>query len=688
MAEIASNDEARRELVRLSDLIIEHDARYHGRDDPTISDTEYDDLRRQFDELAARYPDQAGDLAATRSIGAEAGAGFAKVAHARPMLSLGNAFDDDDVREFVARVRRFLSLDECEEVALVAEPKIDGLSASLRYEAGQLARGATRGDGAVGEDITRNIRTVSDIPHRLPGTAPDILEVRGEIYMRKEDFLELNRAQEQSGGRSFANPRNAAAGSVRQLDASVTASRPLRFFAYALGEVSQVPATSHWDMLEHLKGWGFATNPLAERCPDVEEALAQYRQIVEQRAALDYDLDGVVYKVDRLDWQDRLGVAGRAPRWAVAHKFPAEQATTVISAIEIQVGRTGALTPVARLDPVTVGGVVVSNATLHNEDEIARKDVRVGDTVVVQRAGDVIPQVVSVVPEKRPGDSQPFEFPVTCPCPRATAAMRAEGEAVRRCTGGVTCPYQAVERLRHFVSRNALDIEGLGDIQIRRFWEDGLIARPGDIFRLWERAGEIAEREGWGEKSVSGLLAGIEARREIGLDRLIYGLGIRHVGESTARLLAANYGTVAAWRRAMLAAATDTGSEAYGDLVNIDQIGETVAGELLAFFREKSTLIMLLDLEGELTVLPFAAPEERESQVSGKTVVFTGTLSTMSRAEAKARAESLGARVAGSVSRKTDIVVAGADAGSKATKAEALGVTVIDEQEWIELAGS
>ena len=688
MAQIATDEEARQELVRLSDLIIEHDARYHGRDDPTIPDAEYDDLRQQFDDLAARYPDQAGDLAATRSVGAEAGAGFARVAHSRPMLSLGNAFDADDVREFVARVRRFLSLEEGEEVALVAEPKIDGLSASLRYEAGLLVRGATRGDGAVGEDITRNIRTVGDIPHRLPGAVPDILEVRGEIYMRREDFLELNRAQEQSGGRSFANPRNAAAGSVRQLDASVTASRPLRFFAYALGEVSEAPAASHSDMLERLKSWGFATNPLAERCSDVEEALAQYRQIIEQRAGLPYDLDGVVYKVDRLDWQDRLGVAGRAPRWAVAHKFPAEQATTVVNAIEIQVGRTGALTPVARLDPVTVGGVVVSNATLHNEDEIARKDVRIGDTVVVQRAGDVIPQVVSVIREKRPEGSHPFEFPVTCPCPRATAATRAEGEAVRRCTGGVSCPYQAVERLRHFVSRNALDIEGLGDIQIRRFWEDGLIARPGDIFRLWEREGELVEREGWGEKSVNGLLDGIEARREIGLDRLIYGLGIRHVGESTARLLAANYGTVAAWRKAMLAAVTDTGSEAYHDLVNIDQIGETVAGELLVFFREASTLIMLLDLEGELTVLPFAAPEERESPVSGKTVVFTGTLSTMSRAEAKARAESLGARVAGSVSRKTDIVVAGADAGSKATKAEALGVTVIDEQEWIALADS
>ena len=688
MSEIATDEEARRELVRLSGLIIEHDAHYHGRDDPTISDAEYDDLRRQFDDLAARYPDQAGDLPATRNIGAGAGAGFTKVTHARPMLSLGNAFDADDVREFVARVRRFLSLEEGEEVALVAEPKIDGLSASLRYETGQLVRGATRGDGAVGEDITRNIRTVRGIPHRLPGAVPDILEVRGEIYMRKEDFLELNRAQERSGGRSFANPRNAAAGSVRQLDASVTASRPLHFFAYALGEVSQVPAASHSDMLERLDSWGFATNPLTHRCSDVEEALVQYRRIVEQRAGLPYDLDGVVYKVDRLDWQDRLGVAGRAPRWAVAHKFPAEQATTVVNAIEIQVGRTGALTPVARLDPVTVGGVVVSNATLHNEDEIARKDVRVGDTVVVQRAGDVIPQVVSVVTEKRRQDSRPFEFPVTCPCPRATAATRAEGEAVRRCTGGVACPYQAVERLRHLVSRNALDIEGLGDIQIRRFWEDGFIPLTGDIFRLWERADDIVEREGWGKKSVDGLLAGIEARREIGLDRLIYGLGIRHVGESTARLLAVNYGTVAAWRKAMLAAVTDTESEAYHDLVNIDQIGETVAGELLAFFREKSTLIMLLDLEGELTVLPFAAPEERESPVSGKTVVFTGTLSTMSRAEAKARAESLGARVAGSVSRKTDLVVAGADAGSKATKAEALGVTVIDEQGWIELADS
>ena len=692
MAESATDAEERRELTRLSGVLAKHDARYHGADDPTIDDTEYDGLRRRYDELAARHPDIAAGLPASTDIGAAPAAGFAKVAHARPMLSLSNAFDDNEVREFVTRVKRFLTLDADTTVALVAEPKIDGLSAALRYENGHLVRGATRGDGTVGEDITRNIRTIGDIPHQLHGEAPEVLEVRGEIYMRREDFLELNRAQESAGNRPFANPRNAAAGSVRQLDASVTEGRTLHFFAYGYGEVSDLPATTQSGFLDLLNGWGFKINPMTLRCEDVEDALKQYRVIVEERVRLPHDLDGVVYKVDRLDWQDRLGMAGRAPRWAVAHKFPAEQARTMVNAIEIQVGRTGALTPVARLEPVTVGGVVVSNASLHNEDEIARKDIRVGDTVVIQRAGDVIPQVVSVVAEERPKDSKPYDFPEVCPCKHRTTATKTDGEVVRRCAGGLSCPYQAVERLRHFVSRDALDIEGLGDTQIQRFWDDGLIGRPGDIFRLKKRADALMDREGWGEKSVAGLLAAIENRREVDLDRLIYGLGIRHVGQSTARLLAAHYRSIETWRTAMCAAATRdsdaSGQEAYSDLVNIDQIGEVVAAELLSFFREPRTLDMLADLESEVSVRPFEQADSAASEITGKAMVFTGTLSSMSRAEAKARAESLGARVTGSVSRKTDLVVAGTDAGSKADKARALDVTVISEEEWLRISGA
>ncbi len=677
--------DAERELERLAAEIARHDEAYHGRDEPEVSDAEYDALRRRFDALAARYPALARTLAPTLAVGAAPAAGFAKVAHSRPMLSLANAFGEEEVGEFVARVRRFLSLDADARVDLVAEPKIDGLSATLRYEEGRFVQGATRGDGTTGEDITRNLRTVADIPERLRGAAPAVLEARGEVYMEREDFLALNRAQEAEGAKVFANPRNAAAGSLRQLDATITAGRKLRFLAYAWGEVSEAPAATHSGFLERLRAWGFRVNPLARTCAGAEEALAHYAEVAARRAALPHDIDGVVYKVDRLDWRERLGVAGRAPRWAVAHKFPAERAETVLRAIEIQVGRTGALTPVARLEPVTVGGATVSNATLHNEDEIRRKDIRAGDTVTVQRAGDVIPQVVGVVLDRRPAGSAPWTPPETCPCPVAARAERGEGEAVRRCAGGLACPFQAVERLRHFVSRDAFDIEGLGEKQIRAFWDDGLVARPGDIFRLKDRAEEIAAREGWGEKSVENLLAAIENRRRIGLDRLVYGLGIRQVGQATARLLAANYGGIAAWRDAM-AEAADRESDAWADLLNIDQIGASVAGDLAGFFAEPRNREMLADLEGELDVQPFAAPAAVESPLAGKTVVFTGTLSAMGRAEAKARAESLGARVAGSVSRKTDYVVAGADAGSKAAKAAALGVAVLPEEDWLAMA--
>jgi DNA ligase (NAD+) len=682
--------EAEEVLAALAVEIAHHDERYHGQDDPEISDAEYDALRRRFDAIAERFPSIARTLAPSTAVGAAPATGFAKVTHSRPMLSLSNAFDAEEVAEFEARIRRFLSLAAEEPVELVAEPKIDGLSASLRYVNGRFVQGATRGDGTVGEDITRNLRTIDDIPNRLEG-APETLEIRGEVYMRKDDFRALNQAQESAGGKAFANPRNAAAGSLRQLDSTITARRKLRFFAYSWGEVTERPADTQAGFLDRLRGWGFQTNPLTRLCGSVDELLAQYTAIGEQRATLPYDIDGVVYKVNRLDWQDRLGMVSRAPRWAIAHKFPAEQAETILRAIDIQVGRTGALTPVARLEPVTVGGVVVSNATLHNEDEVRRKGVRVGDTVVIQRAGDVIPQVVRVIEEKRPATSVPFEFPSVCPCELKTAVTRLEGEAVRRCGGGLACPFQAVERLKHFVSRDAFDIEGLGEKQIQAFWQDGLVTQPGDIFRLKRHEAALKQREGWGEKSVDNLLAAIEERRTIGLDRMIYALGIRQVGQATARLLAANYGTLDAWRAAMLEAGkTPSGddasaekpNDALADLLNIDQIGMSVANDLIAFFAEEQTLDIVADLEEELDIQPFAVPVAGDSPVAGKTVVFTGTLATMGRSEAKARAESLGAKVAGSVSKKTDYVIVGADAGSKAAKAEALGVAILSEEEW------
>jgi DNA ligase (NAD+) len=678
--------QAKAELARLTAEILRHDALYHQQAAPEISDAEYDALRQRLEAIEARFPKLIRPDSPSHRVGAAPAGGFAEVIHAVPMLSLNNAFDDEEVAEFLARIRRFLGLDAGQEIDLVAEPKIDGLSCSLRYEKGALVQAATRGDGARGENVTANVRTIADVPARLRGKVwPDVLEVRGEIFMRRDEFQKLNKRQEAAGDKIFANPRNAAAGSLRQLDAKITASRPLHFAAYHWGEVSASLGKTIQEAREHFTGWGFATNEPARLCHDLGEALAYYREVMDGRPKLPNDIDGVVYKVNRLDWQARLGFVSRAPRWAIAHKFPAEQAQTILRAIDIQVGRTGALTPVARLEPITVGGVVVSNATLHNEDEIARKDVRVGDTVVVQRAGDVIPQVVSVVLEKRPRKSAPYVFPDHCPvC--GSQAMREPDEAVRRCTGGLICPAQAVERLKHFVSRDAFDIEGLGSKHIVAFWQDKLIQTPGDIFRLKHHAAAIAEREGWGAQSAGKLLAAIESRRTIALDRFIYALGIRQVGQATARLLARHYATLEQWRQCMTAAA-DPESGEYADLLNIDGVGPALAADLIGFFSETHNLEVLDDLSGELKIVPLAPVRASGSPIAGKTVVFTGTLETMSRGEAKARAESLGAKVAGSVSKKTDYVVVGADAGSKAKKAADLGVATLSEAEWRSLIG-
>ena len=668
--------------AQLAEDIRAHNAAYYQEDAPTVSDAEYDALFAQLVALEDAFPDLRTEDSPTRTVGAAPAQGFAKVRHTVPMLSLGNAFDDEDVGEFLARIRRFLNMGEDEPLEIVGEPKIDGLSVSLRYERGVFVRGATRGDGSEGEDITANLRTIGDIPNEISGDVPDVLEVRGEVYLAKSAFRALNEAQETAGAKVFANPRNAAAGSLRQLDSTVTASRPLRMFAYSWGELSADIAETQWGFLKTIAAWGFQTNPISRLCTSLEDILSLYSDIGELRAALDYDIDGVVYKVNRLDLQNRLGFVSRAPRWAIAHKFPAEQATTVLNGIDIQVGRTGSLTPVARLEPVTVGGVVVSNATLHNEDEIRRKDVRVGDTVIVQRAGDVIPQVVRVVEDKRPAGSEPYAFPVTCPvC--GSEAVRDEDEAVRRCTGGLICSAQVVERLKHFVSRNAFDIKRLGAKHIVAFHADGLIDGPADIFRLEDRKDELLEREGWGAQSVENLLAAIRERRTIGFDRFIYALGIRQVGQATARLLARNYGTLDAWRNAM-SEAQDRESQAYQDLLDIDGIGESVTNDILAFLHEDHNRTVLDNLDSLLEIEPLAAVAN-DSPVAGKTVVFTGTLEKMTRSEAKARAEALGAKVSGSVSAKTDLVVAGPGAGSKAKKAAELGVETIDEDAWLEL---
>ena len=680
------------ELERLAAEIAHHDRLYYTRDAPEISDAEYDRLRQRNSAIEARFPELVRADSPSRRVGAAPATGFAKVTHTVPMLSLENAFDEQDVRDFFAGIRNFFRRPEDvarvaeDAIEVMAEPKIDGLSAAVRYEGGRLALGATRGDGVTGEDVTANIRTVASIPKQLAGSGwPDILEVRGEIYMEREGFFAVNAEREAAGEPLFANPRNVAAGSLRQLDPAITARRPLKFFAYAWGEASAPFARSHAEALRHFHDWGFTVNPRSRLCRGVEEVLAAYREIGADRAALPYDIDGVVYKVNDLALQNRLGMVSRAPRWALAHKFPAQQAQTVLNDIVIQVGRQGSLTPVAVLEPITVGGVVVQRATLHNEDEIARKDVRIGDTVIVQRAGDVIPQIVSVVLERRPKDAKPYRFPDHCPICNSLA-VREEGMAARRCTGGLICAAQAVERLRHFVARDCFDIEGLGAKHIAEFWEDKLIRSPADIFRL--TAGKIADREGWGEVSATKLIAAIDGRRLISLDRFINALGIPQVGQATARLLARHYKSLKAWRKAMEAAAKDPEGEAAQELDTIEQIGPSLAADLRAFFSERHNRDTLDDLETEVTVADFAAPRVAGSPIAGKTVVFTGTLQKMTRPEAKSRAEALGAHVAGSVSKKTDLVVIGADAGSKATKARDLGVKTIDEDEWLKLVGA
>jgi DNA ligase (NAD+) len=684
-----SAEEAAAELQRLAREIAAADEAYHGKDRPVMTDAAYDALVRRNALIEREFPKLKRADSPSLRVGAAPSTKFAKATHARPMLSIDNAFSDEDVAEFEARIRRFLKLDADTPLAFTAEPKIDGLSLSIRYEGGALKVAATRGDGAVGENVTANVMTVAGIPSSLK-KAPDILDVRGEIYMSHTDFLALNENLEAAEEEPFANPRNAAAGSLRQIDAAVTASRPLRFFAYAWGEVSTPLADTQMKSVERLAALGFPTNPLLKRCSSVAEMLAHYKLIEGRRASLGYDIDGVVYKVDRLDYQERLGFVSRSPRWALAHKFPAEQASTEVLAIDIQVGRTGALTPVARLKPVTVGGVVVSNATLHNQDEIERKDVRVGDTVVVQRAGDVIPQIVEVVADK-PRGKRRYVFPETCPA-CGSHAVREDGEVVRRCTGGLICPAQAVERLRHFVSRGAMDIEGLGEKQIEALFADKTIAEPADIFTLAARQkkGEIdlyaykekkkdGTRTPTNEKSVENLFAAIEAARRPPLDRFINALGMRHIGETNARLFAVHYGTIEAFCAAAIAAGE--GGEAYDDMLSIEGVGALVAGGVVEFFKEAH------NSDAVARLLKYVEPQEMKraasgSPVAGKTVVFTGTLETMTRDEAKANALALGAKVAGSVSAKTDIVVAGPGAGSKLKDAQKHGVKVMTEEEW------
>ena len=683
---------AKAELERLAAEIAEHDKRYHQEDAPTISDAAYDALRRRNEAIEARFPHLVRADSPSRRVGAAPAAKFAKVRHAIPMLSLGNAFAPEEVADFVARVRRFLRLGADEAVELTAEPKIDGLSCSLRYQSGMLVNAATRGDGVVGEDVTANVRTIADIPHRLRGkSVPAICEIRGEVYMSHADFAALNRRQEAAGLQTFANPRNSAAGSLRQLDASITASRPLKFFAYSYGEMSALPAQTQSGVLRWLGDCGFTINPLIKVCCNVEELLAYHQDIERRRATLGYDIDGVVYKVDRLDWQQRLGFVSRTPRWAIAHKFSAEKATTIVEAIDIQVGRTGALTPVARLKPVTVGGVVVSNATLHNEEEIARLGVRVGDTVTIQRAGDVIPQVLGVV-EDKPRGEKPYRFPKTCPCSLKTAVVReaiAGGEegARSRCSGEFACPYQKVEHLIHFVSRRAFDIDGLGEKQIALFFDEGWVKEPADIFTLEARNHRIKlqEVEGFGETSVRNLFNAIAARREISLERFVYALGMRHVGETTARALARGYGSWRAFHDAGLKLA-EADEETRQEMDNLDQIGDTVIDSIAAYFGEAHNRGIVERLTGEVRILDAEQPTA-SSPVAGKTVVFTGSLEKMTRDEAKAMAERLGAKTAGSVSKKTDYVVAGPGAGGKLGKAAELGVKVLSEDEWFALIG-
>ncbi|MCD7060116.1 NAD-dependent DNA ligase LigA [Pelagibacterium xiamenense] len=696
---------ARAELDRLHAVLERADKAYFQEDAPEITDAEYDAAKRRYLEIEAKFPEIRRADSLSEKVGAAPAEGFAKVRHAVPMLSLGNAFDDDDVADFVARGRKFFEREQGLELAFTAEPKIDGLSASLRYENGVFVRGATRGDGTEGEDITENLRTIGDIPKKLAGSGwPDVLEVRGEVYMTHADFAALKARSAAEGGQDYVNPRNTAAGSLRQKDPAVTAKRNLKFFAYGWGELSAPLAETQYEAVQKLGAFGFVVNPLMIRTTSTEEMLEHYRRIEAQRATLGYDIDGVVYKLDNLRLQERWGFVARAPRWAIAHKFPAEQATTILTGIDIQVGRTGTLTPVARLQPVTVGGVVVENATLHNEDYIAGRDstgapirdgydIRVGDTVIVQRAGDVIPQIVAIVPEKRPADSVPYAFPHQCPECGSEAVREAHPktgklDARRRCTGELICPAQAVEQLKHFVSRDALDIDGLGDKQIAAFHADGRVMQAADIFTLRERDArslkKLKDQEGWGETSVKKLFDAIDARREPELDRFIFALGIRHVGETTATLFAKTFGTFAAFRETAQAAGHGE-EEARAALLGIDGIGETVVQSVGAFFANERNEKAIDDLLAEVTPQVYAVAAAADSAVAGKTVVFTGSLERMTRSEAKAMAERLGAKVSGSVSAKTDLVVAGPGAGSKLKQAESLGVQVISEDDWFDL---
>ncbi|WP_187393008.1 NAD-dependent DNA ligase LigA [Maritimibacter fusiformis] len=694
--------QARAELARLTALIARANRAYHAEDAPEISDAEYDAAKRRNAAIEARFPDLKRDDSPSEQVGAAPAEGFSEVRHRVRMLSLKNAFDDDELAEFDAGVRSFLGLSADAPLAYIAEPKIDGLSLSLRYEGGTLVEAATRGDGTVGENVTANARSIKDIPQQIDG-APDVLEVRGEVYMSHADFAALNERQSANGGKTFANPRNAAAGSLRQIDPAVTAARPLRFFAYAWGEVSAPLAETQSGALDRLERLGFATNPLTRVCTDLDAMRAHYAEIEAQRATLPYDIDGVVFKVDDLALQARLGFRSTTPRWAIARKFPAELAWTRLQAIDIQVGRTGALSPVARLAPVTVGGVVVSNATLHNEDYIAGrsssgeeirggKDIRIGDWVQVYRAGDVIPKVADVDLSKRPDDAVPYVFPTTCPdC--GSEAVREEGDAVRRCTGGMACPAQAVEKLKHFVSRGAFDIDGLGAKQVEMFYHDETlpIREPADIFTLAARDAEnlakLKNRDGWGEKSATNLFAAIEARRTIPLNRVIFALGIRHVGENAANLLARHFGTWEAFETALTGAEVGQGA-AWDELMNVDGVGKTMATSLVTAFHQPAERASIDRLVAQLEIEPVTAPATEGSPVAGKTLVFTGTLEKMTRAEAKARAEALGAKVAGSVSAKTDLLIAGPGAGSKLKKAADLGVEAIDEDAWLALIGA
>ncbi|WP_415402719.1 NAD-dependent DNA ligase LigA [Tateyamaria sp. SN3-11] len=694
-----SPSDAKVELARLADLLAQANAAYHTADAPDISDADYDALKRRNAEIEAQFPDLKRADSPSEQVGAAPAEGFSKVAHAVAMLSLANAFDDADIAEFDQRIRKYLGLGVDAPLNYTAEPKIDGLSLSLRYEQGELVQAATRGDGAIGENVTANARTIDDIPQRLSG-APDILEVRGEVYMSHPDFEQLNVRQGEAGQKTFANPRNAAAGSLRQLDASITRARPLRFFAYAWGALSDPLSDTQSGAIAQLKSLGFQTNPLTALCNGTDEMIAHYREIEQRRASLGYDIDGVVYKVDDLALQGRLGFRSTTPRWAIAHKFPAELAWTRLEAIDIQVGRTGALSPVARLTPVTVGGVVVSNATLHNEDYIAGrdnkgeairdgKDIRVGDWVQVYRAGDVIPKVADVDMSKRPEDAVPFQMPTHCPqC--GSDAVREPGDAVRRCTGGLICPAQAVEKLKHFVGRAAFDIDGLGAKQVEQFHADGWIKEPADIFTLRERYGtgmqQLKNREGWGEKSASNLFDAIDVSRQVALGRVIFALGIRHVGDAAANLLAIHYGTWEVFSTAMRRA--EEGNDAWEDLLSIDGVGGVMAKSLATTFNQDAEIASIDRLVAHLDIEDAKRPDADGSPVAGKTVVFTGTLEKMTRAEAKARAEALGAKVSGSVSAKTDLLVAGPGAGSKAKKAADLGIETLDEDGWLDLIGA